>query len=134
MVPVYYYISAKKKIDIEAPYHKYEPAGQISYVEISGDPSKNVEAFQSLVEYMAESDMGYFSINHPVSHDPVCGYTGHFEDVCPRCGRHNGEGVEVGKLLSLMSYSPDPKYAVKASMIEEENETIPNSLEGFDHE
>ena len=129
MVAPYFHISAKKKVDIEAPYHALEPAGQISYIEVEGDPSKNVEAFQSLVEYMAEKGMGYFSINHPVDRDPICGYVGIIDEVCPRCGRRDGEGIEVGKLLSLKTYQPDPCYAVRASMIEEVEETLTNPIE-----
>lgn len=128
-IPPYFSISAKKKIDIEAPYHALEPAGHISYIEVEGDPSKNVEAFQSLVEYMAEKNMGYFSINHPVDRDPICGYVGIIDDVCPRCGRKDGEGVEVGKLLSLQTYQPDPGYAIRASMVEEIEETLTNPIE-----
>ena len=30
--------------------------------------------------------------------DPVCGYVGVIKDVCPRCGRHEGEGVEMEKV------------------------------------
>ena len=60
---------------------------------------------------MCDAGMGYFAINHPVDRDPVCGYVGYFPDgVCPRCGRREGEGVPVSKLLSLRSYSPDPQY------------------------
>ena len=35
--------------------------------------------------------MGYGSINHPVDRDCVCGYTGIIGDVCPKCGRREGE-------------------------------------------
>lgn len=63
---------------------------------------------------MKTTTVGYFAINHPVDRDPVCGYVGYFPDgVCPRCGRREGEGVSVFKLLSLKSYSPDPEYGVK---------------------
>jgi ribonucleoside-triphosphate reductase len=66
---------------------------------------------ETLVNAMCDSGMGYFAINHPVDRDPVCGYVGYFPNgVCPRCGRKEGEGVSVSKLLSLRSYSPDPEY------------------------
>ena len=41
---------------------------------------------------MKESGIGYGSINHPVDRDPVCGYTGIINDVCPQCGRKEGDG------------------------------------------
>lgn len=86
-VPVYYPIRALDKIRIEAPYHNLENAGHIAYVEMDGDPSKNIRAFESLVRAMHDADMGYFSINHPVDRDPVCGYTGIIENECPHCHR-----------------------------------------------
>ena len=86
-VPVYYDISAYDKIRIEAPYHALENAGHIAYIEMDGDPSKNVKAFERVVRAMHDADMGYFSINHPVDRDPVCGYTGLIENECPHCHR-----------------------------------------------
>lgn len=90
-VPVYYNISAFDKIKIEAPYHALTNAGHISYVELDGDPLKNLSAFEKVVRCMKESGIGYGSINHPVDRDPVCGYTGIINDVCPMCGRREDE-------------------------------------------
>ena len=110
-VEVAYEISAYDKIMIEAPYHQYCPAGQISYLELDADAVNNLDALETLIDTMCDSDMGYFAINHPVDRDPVCGYVGYFPNgVCPRCGRREGEGVSASKLLSLKSYSPDPEY------------------------
>ncbi len=44
-MPVYYYISAYDKIALEAPYHALTNGGHISYIELDGDPSDNLEAF-----------------------------------------------------------------------------------------
>lgn len=93
-VPVYYKIKAIDKIRIEAPYHALENAGHIAYIEMDGDPTKNVKAFERLVRAMHDADMGYFSINHPVDRDPVCGYTGLIENECPHCHRKE---VESGR-------------------------------------
>ncbi len=90
-VPVYYPISAFEKIKIEAPYHALTNAGHISYVELDGDPLNNLDAFEKVVRCMKESGIGYGSINHPVDRDPVCGYTGIINDVCPKCGRREEE-------------------------------------------
>ena len=86
-VPVYYDISAFDKIEIEAPYHALTNAGHISYVELDGDPSENLEAFEAVIRHMKDSGIGYGSVNHPVDRDPVCGYNGIIGDVCPKCGR-----------------------------------------------
>ena len=100
-IPVYYNISASEKIRLEAPYHALTNAGHISYIELDGDPLKNLDAFEQVVRYMKECGIGYGSINHPVDRDPVCGYTGIIDEVCPRCGRREGEAVSVQKLREL---------------------------------
>ena len=86
-VPVYYPISAFEKIEIEGPYHELTNAGHISYVEMDGDPTKNLEAFEKIIRHMHDCGVGYGSINHPVDRDPVCGYNGIIGDTCPKCGR-----------------------------------------------
>ena len=86
-VPVYYNLPAMQKIDIEAPYHALTNAGHISYVELDGDPTKNLAAFERIVRHMKEAGIGYGSINHPVDRDPLCGYNGIINDICPCCGR-----------------------------------------------
>ena len=110
-VPVYYPISAFEKIRIEAPYHALTNAGHISYVELDGDTAKNPEAFEAVIRCMKESGIGYGSVNHPVDRDPVCGFTGVIDDVCPRCGRHEGEAVSIERLNELRKKYPDiPVY------------------------
>ena len=75
-IPVYYPISAFDKIRLEAPYHALTNAGHISYIEMDGDPTKNLDAFEAVVRAMHDAGIGYGSINHPVDRDPVCGYNG----------------------------------------------------------
>ncbi len=103
-IPVYYPISAFDKITKEAPYHELTNGGHISYIELDGDPAQNLEAFESVVRAMKEAGIGYGAINHPIDRDPVCGYTGIIGETCPRCGRHEGEGVPVSKLQKLGLY------------------------------
>ena len=97
-VPVYYNISIVNKIKKEAPYHALTNAGHISYIELDGDTTKNLDAFEKIVRLMKENNMGYAAINHPVDRDPVCGYVGVIGDVCPGCGRRAYEGVSVEKV------------------------------------
>ena len=96
-VPVGYAISAAEKLVLEGPYHALTNAGHISYVELDGDPSKNIKAFEAVVRCMHDNGIGYGSVNHPVDRDPVCGYNGIINGVCPRCGRteavHKGHKV-----------------------------------------
>jgi len=81
-IPVYFPISARKKIELEAPYHALTNGGHISYVELDGDPSQNPEAFEELIRCMKESGIGYGSINcaadrNPLCDESVCGSRGH---------------------------------------------------------
>lgn len=90
-VPVYYPISAFEKIEIEAPYHNLCNAGHITYIELDGDPSQNIAAFESVIRKMHDEGIGYGSVNHPVDRDPVCGFSGIITgDRCPHCGRLEG--------------------------------------------
>ena len=100
-VPVYYNVGVSKKIKLEAPYHNLTNGGHITYIELDGDTVNNVEAFEKIVRIMKESGIGYGAINHPVDRDPVCGYVGVIGDVCPGCGRHEGEGVSIERINSM---------------------------------
>ncbi len=105
-VPVYYPIGAFEKIEIEAPYHALCNAGHITYIELDGNPSDNIEAFEAVIRKMKESGIGYGSVNHPVDRDPVCGYSGIIEgDRCPSCGRKESEGdVAFERLRRITGY------------------------------
>ena len=104
-VPVYFPIDAFKKIEIEAPYHTLTNAGHISYVELDGDPTENLEAFEAIIRHMKECGIGYGSVNHPVDRDPVCGYNGIIGDVCPKCGRTEEEhGVKFERIRRITGY------------------------------
>ncbi len=106
-VPVWQEISVYDKIRLEAPYHALCNAGHISYVELDGDTARNVEAFESVVRCMHDFGIGYGSINHPVDRDPVCGYVGIIGDVCPRCGRREGEEIPFERVEELRRKYPE---------------------------
>ena len=105
-IPVWYNISAYDKIRLEAPYHALCNAGHISYVELDGDTARNVEAFEAIVRCMHDHGIGYGSINHPVDRDPICGYVGIIGDVCPRCGRREGEEIDPERIEELRRMYP----------------------------
>lgn len=102
-VPVYHRIKAIDKIKIESPYHELTNAGHITYVELDGDPLQNIEAFEKIVRAMKEAGIGYGSINHPVDRDPVCGYTGIIGDICPQCGRIEGD-IKFDRIRRITGY------------------------------
>jgi ribonucleoside-triphosphate reductase len=125
-VPVYHNIGAFDKIDIEAPYHALCNAGHITYVELDGDPSENLEAFEAVIRHMKDAGVGYGSINHPVDRDPVCGFSGIITGaVCPSCGReeHSGPvGFErlrriTGYLVGSLERWNDGKQAEEAARV-----------------
>jgi len=90
-IPVYYSIGIFEKIHLEAPYNFLTNGGHITYVEVDGDVAKNEEAFERIIRCMHDEGIGYGSVNHPLDRDPVCGYSGIIDNVCPSCGRHEGE-------------------------------------------
>lgn len=102
-VPVYYHISAFRKIRVEAPYHALTNGGHISYIELDGDPLKNLDAFEQIVRFMKEQGIGYGAINHPIDRDPCCGYTGIIDDECPRCHRKEDE-VQFERIRRITGY------------------------------
>ena len=75
---------------------------------------------------MHDAGIGYGSINHPVDRDPVCGYVGVIGDVCPRCGRRDGEAISPEKLAQLRKQYPDtpdlPRHQLIASTDVEEKQ------------
>lgn len=104
-VPVYYSCSIEHKLAIEGPYHAITPAGHISYVEIDGDPSRNIDAMEDIVRLMRKANIGYGSINHPLDHDPVCGYRGVIKGhICPKCQRDEQEGVSFQRIRRITGY------------------------------
>ena len=102
-IPVYFPISAAKKIKLEAPYHALTNAGHITYIELDGDPLNNLPAFEQIIRYMHDCGIGYGSINHPVDRDPICGYTGIINDECPNCGRRENE-VKFERIRRITGY------------------------------
>ena len=102
-VPVYYQTTAFEKINIEAPYHELTNGGHITYVELDGDPTQNLEAFEKIVRAMKEAGVGYGSVNHPVDRDPVCGFTGIIGDNCPKCGREEGD-IKFERIRRITGY------------------------------
>lgn len=133
-IPVYYNISAFDKIKLEAPYHALTNAGHITYVELDGDPCKNLDAFERIVRCMKESGVGYGSINHPVDRDPVCGYTGIIDNECPHCHRTEEDGdmgfERIRRITGYLVGTVDRFNNAKAA--EEQDRVKHNMEEGYE--
>lgn len=128
-VPVYYRTTAWDKIQKEAPYHALTNAGHISYIEMDGDPLQNLEAFEQIVRCMKESGIGYGAINHPVDHDPVCGYTGVIGDCCPRCGRKETEKAPFERIRRITGYLVGTLDRFNNAKRAEEGDRVKHGLE-----
>ncbi len=126
-IPVYYEISAFDKIRLEAPYHQLTNAGHITYVELDGDPLQNLGAFEKIVRAMKEAGIGYGSINHPVDRDPVCGFTGIIGNVCPSCGRQEGD-VKFERIRRITGYLVGTLERFNDAKKAEERDRLKHSL------
>ena len=95
-VPVWYKCSMEHKLKVEAPYHCMTPAGHIAYLEVDGDPEKNVAAVEQMVKLMRKYNVGYGSINHARARCIDCGYESGSElfDKCPKCESTNVDVLE----------------------------------------
>ena len=102
-IPVYHDINAFEKIKLEAPYHELTNGGHISYIELDGDPTQNLDAFKRVVCMMKELGIGYGAINHPIDRDPICGFNGIINDECPQCGRKE-EKVPFERIRRITGY------------------------------
>jgi ribonucleoside-triphosphate reductase len=103
-VPVGFEINSFEKIRLEAPYHALTNAGHISYIEVDGNLSNNLAAFEKIIRFMGESGIGYGAVNHPLDRDPVCGYNGIIGDECPQCGRKESEGEKFERIRRITGY------------------------------
>lgn len=95
-IPVWFKCSMADKLRIEAPYHPLTPAGHIAYLEIDGDPEKNIKAVEQMVELMRKYDVGYGSINHAKARCLDCGHESGSDlfDKCPVCESENVDMLE----------------------------------------
>lgn len=95
-VPVWYKCTMEHKLAVEAPYHPLTPAGHIAYLEVDGDPEKNVLAVEQMVNLMRKHNVGYGSINHARARCLDCGYESGSDlfDKCPNCESENVDVLE----------------------------------------
>ncbi|MGN7355922.1 anaerobic ribonucleoside triphosphate reductase [Paenibacillus sp. SAF-054] len=101
-VPVYYPITAADKIRVEAPYHELCNAGHITYVEVDGSVIHNTAALDRIVRCMAEHQIGYGSINHPVDRCKACGYSGVIDQDCPVCSAPDRQIERIRRITGYL--------------------------------
>lgn len=127
-IPVHYDISAFKKIQLEAPYHELTNGGHITYVELDGDVTNNIKAFESIVRCMKDSNIGYGAINHPVDRDPVCGYNGVIYDECPNCHRKETESEPFDRIRRITGYLVGTLDRFNNAKREEESQRVKHGV------
>ncbi len=129
-VPVHYDITAFDKIRIEGPYHALTNAGHISYIEMDGNPSDNLEAYEKVVRHMKECGIGYGSINHPVDRDPVCGFSGIIGEQCPGCGRTEEDDVPFERIRRITGYLVGTLDRFNDAKRSEEKDRVKHGVKG----
>ncbi len=125
-VPVYYPIRAIDKIKIEAPFHDLTNAGHITYIEVDGDASRNVDALDTLVRAMHKYGIGYGSINHPVDRCIECGHQGIINNECPQCGNHDESKIE--RIRRITGYLVGSLNRWNSSKQSEERERVKHQV------
>lgn len=101
-IPVKFPISIKKKIDIEAPYHKLCNAGHISYIEVDDSPTG--EQIMDIINYAYKNtNISYIGINFHIRYCKNCGSSVNSnEKKCPKCNSIDIQGISrVTGYLSL---------------------------------
>ena len=115
-VPVWHKLDPFEKIDIESKLTGYSSGGCITYVELPASTLNNLEALETIVNYMMDKDIPYGAINIPVDRC-VCGYTSEINDTCPKCGSD-----EILKLRRVTGYlSSDYRHFNKGKQAEVED-------------
>lgn len=102
-IPVYYNLSAARKIELESKFHDLCNAGAISYIELNGNARSNPAAFLRIIQYALQQQVSYFSINHPIDRCSACGYEGIIGANCPSCGAHEND-VHIRRLRRVTGY------------------------------
>ncbi len=121
-VPVWYHCSPQHKAEIEGPYHQYESAGHIFYVEADADLTKNPEYVDHINRLAWDNNVGYSSINHTQGRCKDCNFESNdpnlhrFGSVCPHCG---GEWSTLDRVTGYLSSTYDKQaFGKKAEILD----------------
>jgi ribonucleoside-triphosphate reductase len=124
-VPVYEKVTIAEKINFEAPFHKLTNAGAITYVELDGDPLKNLTAFEEIVKMMHDKKISYGAINHPLDKCEKCNFQGIInKNKCPVCGA-NEENIE--RIRRITGYLVGSLSKWNKAKQQEERDRVPHT-------
>lgn len=96
-IPVWAEVDAKKKIDVEGPYHLLANGGSIFYLELGRSPRFNVEGLLKILQYaVSKKEIGYMGFNFETNFCRKCHHRWDGEDnVCPVCGSDDVQSVAI---------------------------------------
>ena len=101
------------KWEYEKGFAEISTGGNISYIE-TPNLSKNLVAYEGLLDYAYSIGLHYFAINTPVDRCFKCGYEGEFTAslegyVCPSCGNKDGDSISVLRRVSGYISAPNSR-------------------------
>ena len=79
-------------------------AGHISYIEMDGDPTDNLEAFEKVIRCMKESGHRLRQRQPPGGPGPGVRFLGIIGDQCSGCGRTEADGVPFERIRRITGY------------------------------
>lgn len=119
-VPVWKELDPFEKIDIESQLTSYSSAGCITYVELPESAKNNIDALETVINYMMDNDIPYGAINVPNDKCNNCGHTDEINKVCPKCG-----STDIKRLRRVTGYlTGDYKTAFNKGKQEETEERV----------
>lgn len=112
-VPVWEQCHPMYKWEYEKGFAEISTGGNISYIE-TPNLSKNLVAYEGLLDYAYSIGLHYFAINTPVDRCFKCGYEGEFTAslegyVCPSCGNKDGDSISVLRRVSGYISAPNSR-------------------------
>ena len=112
-VPVWETKHPMFKWGYEQGFAEISSGGNIVYVE-APNLSRNLQAYEGLLDYAYHTGMHYFAVNTPVDQCYKCGYEGEFEAhldgyTCPACGNNEPGTISVLRRVSGYVSAPNSR-------------------------
>lgn len=111
--PVWNKVHVQDKWGYEKGFELVSTGGNIVYVE-TPNLSRNLAAYEGLVDYACHLGLHYFALNTPVDQCFDCGYQGEFRAhlegyTCPSCGNTDPSTISVLRRVSGYISAPNSR-------------------------
>lgn len=115
-IPVDFKISAKSKIALEAPYHKYCSGGHFTFVRLADCP--DYKTVEKIIHLMKEADTGLGGITFSLSECIQCGQRDINNKKCNQCGSTKTRRFDRQNcfMAPLEYFTSEQKEALKISL------------------